>query len=119
VKKKFYRVKSHAEIPQSRQLAPTIAEIKEKVCRCYGVKQQALEKTKRGQVNEPRNIAIYLTRKRSSLAFEIIGREFGLEKYSSVSSIATRTEEQLLKDKNMQNRFKERGRMIKKSQAKI
>jgi REP element-mobilizing transposase RayT len=119
VKEKFYRVKSHAEIPQSRQLAPTIAEIKEKVCRCYGVEQQALEKSKRGLVNEPRNIAIYLARKRSGLALEIIGREFGLEKYSSVSSIVTRTEAQLLKNKNMQKRIEEIRRMIEKGQAKI
>ena len=28
VKEKFYRLKSHGEIPQSRQLAPTIADIK-------------------------------------------------------------------------------------------
>jgi hypothetical protein len=68
VKEKFYRVKSHAEIPQSRQLAPTIAEIKEKVCRCYGVEQQALEKSKRGQVNEPRTIAIYLARLTRSIS---------------------------------------------------
>jgi hypothetical protein len=48
VKGEFYSLKSHAEISQSRQLAPTIAEIKEQVCRCYGVEEQALEKSKRG-----------------------------------------------------------------------
>jgi chromosomal replication initiation ATPase DnaA len=70
-------------------------------------------------VNEPRNIAIYLARKRSGLALEIMGREFGLEKYSSVSSIVTRTEKRLLKNKNMQNRIEEIRRRIEKGQAKI
>jgi len=58
-------------------------------------------------VNEPRNIAIYLARKRSGLSLKVIGREFGLEKYSSGSSIVTRTEKQLLKHKNMQSRIEE------------
>lgn len=114
VKGKFYRLKSHAEIPESRQLVPSIAEIKEKVCLSYGVELQTLEKTKRGQVNEPRNIAVYLARKRCGFALEIIGREFGLEKYSSVSSIVTRTETQLQKNKHMQNRIKEIKKMLEK-----
>ena len=96
VKEKFYSLKRHNEIPQSRQLAPSIAEIKEAVSQCYGVEEQILEQAKRGQVNKPRNVAIYLARKRSGFALEKIGREFGLEKYSSVSSIVTRTENQLI-----------------------
>jgi chromosomal replication initiation ATPase DnaA len=40
---------------------------------------QELEQTKRGQVNEPRNVAVYLARKRCGLRLEEIGREFGLK----------------------------------------
>jgi chromosomal replication initiation ATPase DnaA len=66
--------------------------------------EQKLEQTKRGQVNEPRNVAVYLARKRCGLRLEEIGREFGLEKYSSVSSIVTRTESILSQDKQLRNR---------------
>lgn len=62
--------------------------------------------TKRGQINEPRNVALYLARKRSGLRLEDIdiGKEFGLVKYSSVSSVIVRTEQQLSSDKQLQNR---------------
>ena len=119
VKEKFYPLKKHNEIPQSRQLAPTIAEIKEVVSQSYGIGEQVLEQAKRGQVNEPRNVAIYLARKRSGLALEKIGKEFGLEKYSSVSSIVTRTENQLARNKRLQKKVEEIRRKIEKSQAKI
>lgn len=109
MKEKFYSSIKHYEIPQSRQLAPTIAAIKEAVCRSYGIEVHMLEHAKRGQVNEPRNVAIYLARKCSGLALGEIGKEFGLEKYSSVSSIVTRTENQLSKNKRLQNRLEKYG----------
>jgi chromosomal replication initiation ATPase DnaA len=37
-------------------------------------------------------VAVYLARKKCGLRLEEIGREFGIEKYSSVSSIVTKTE---------------------------
>jgi len=92
VKGNYYQLKSHNEIPQSRQLAPTIAEIKEAVSQEYKIEEQTLYQTKRGQINEPRNLAIYLSRKGYGFRLDEIGREFGLEKYSSVSSIVVRTE---------------------------
>ena len=49
-----------------------------------------LAQSKRGQVQEPRNLSIYLARKHSSLKLSEIGFEFGLEEYSSVSSIVIR-----------------------------
>ena len=52
-----------------------------------------MELAKRGTVNEPRNVAIYIARRRSGLRLEEIGKEFELEKYSSVSCIVCRTEQ--------------------------
>ena len=71
--------------------------------------------SKRGQINEPRNVAIYLARKRSGFTLE----EFGLKKYSSVSSIVCRTETQLSRNKTLQKRVEEIWWKIGKSQAKI
>ena len=118
VKKKFYSLKKHSEIPQTRQLAPSIADIKKAVSQSYGIEEQVLVHTKRGQVNEPRNVAIYLARKSSGLTLERIGREFGLEKYSSVSSIVTRTEKRISENKKMRKKMGIIRRMLKKSQAK-
>lgn len=118
VKEKFYRLKKHAEIPQSRQFAPTIAEIKTAVSRSYRISEHDLEQTKRGRVNEPRNVAVYLARKSSGMRLEEIGREFGLGKYSSVSSIVVRTEQLLDKNKNLRRRVEKLKRKLEKSQAK-
>jgi len=101
IKNTFHENKRHAEIPQSRQLAPTITEIKKIVCDLYGVDEQTLHQSRRGQINEPRNLAIYLARKQCGLRLEEIGNAFGLSKYSSVSSIVTRTEKEILRSKQL------------------
>ena len=82
VKKRYYEQKKHEEVPESRQLAPTIAEIKKKVSESYHVEAKSLELAKRGQVNQPRNVAIYLSRKLTGLRLAEIGNEFDLDKYS-------------------------------------
>jgi chromosomal replication initiation ATPase DnaA len=69
-------------------------------------------------VNEARNVAIYLARKRCGLLLEEIGQEFELLQYSSVSSIVTRTEKQLSKNKQLRNRIKEINQKLNKGQAK-
>jgi chromosomal replication initiation ATPase DnaA len=69
-------------------------------------------------VSEPRNVAIYLARKRCGLRLEEIGREFGIEKYSSVSSIVTRTERQLSQNILLQQRVERIELGFNKGQAK-
>jgi chromosomal replication initiation ATPase DnaA len=100
-------------------LAPTISANKFAVCQCYAVEPGEREQSKRGQENEPRNVAVYLARKKSGLRLTDICQEFQLLKYSSVSSIVTRTEKQLLKNKQLKKRIKEINLKIDKSQAKI
>ena len=118
VKAKYYQLKKDDEIPQSRQLAPTIVEIKEAVSRKYEVTASSLEEGKRGQVNEPRNVAIYLARKHSGLPLKEIGKEFGFEKYSSVSSIVSRTTTHLAQSKQMRRQVDGIMQQLGKSQAK-
>lgn len=107
VKATYHQLQNHKEIPQSGHIAPTIAEIQRAVCQYYEVEQRQLQQAKRGQVNEPRNVAVYLARKRCGLGLEEIGREFELLKYSSVSSIVTRTDQQLITNKQLRNRIEE------------
>ena len=117
IKARFHPLKRNSEVPLSKQLAPTIAEIKRMVCLSYKVKEQTLDQGRRGRMNEPRNVAIYLARKRCGLCLDEIGRGFGLEKYSSVSSIVTRTEKHLSQDKGLRKRIDKIGEGIVKSQA--
>jgi putative transposase len=111
-------MKKHKEIPQTRLLAPTIAEIKKEVSRRYEIKESLLEQSRRGQVNEPRNVAVYLSRKLSGLRLEEIAHEFGLGSYSSVSSIVTRTESQFSENATLQKMVQEIKQEVIKSQAK-
>ena len=114
IKATYCQFQNHQEIPQSRNLAPTIADIKRTVCLCYEVDEKRLEQTKRGQVNEPRNVAVYLARRRCGLRLEEIGQEFGIGKYSSVSSIVTRIEKQLVQNKQLRKRIDEMGLKLNK-----
>jgi putative transposase len=95
VKEKYYQRKKHDEVPQSKDLAPTIIEIKKVVGRCYQIDIKELEEITRGQEKEPRNVAIYLSRKHSGLSLAAIGKEFGCIKYSTVSNIVRRIENKL------------------------
>ena len=118
IKATYRQLQNHDEIPQSRGLAPTIAEIKRAVCQGYAIEEKELEQTKRGWMNEPRNVAVYLARRRCGLRLEEIGQEFGIGKYSTVSSIVTRTEKQLIQDKQLRKRIDEISQKFNKSQAK-
>ena len=95
VKATYGHLQNSKEISQSNSLAPAIAEIKMTVCRYYKIDPGGLLQVKRGQVNEPRNLVVYLARKMSGLRLNDIGQEFGITTYSSVSSIVTRFKKQL------------------------
>lgn len=118
IKDEFFERKRHPEIPQTRQLAPTVADIMEAVCRSYGITEIELAKTKRGQVNEPRNLAIYLSRKLTRLKLEDIGKEFSLGNYSSVSSTVIRTESLFANNGRLREKFESISEYLRKSQAK-
>ncbi|MCD4688219.1 MAG: transposase [Desulfuromonadaceae bacterium] len=118
IKASYRQLQNHEEIPQARDLAPTIAEIKGAVCQFYKIQEKELGLTKRGWMNEPRNVAVYLARRRCGLRLEEIGQEFGIGKYSTVSSIVTRTEKQLIQNKQLRKRIDEIGLKFNKSQAK-
>ncbi|MCF6239227.1 MAG: aminotransferase class I/II-fold pyridoxal phosphate-dependent enzyme, partial [Candidatus Marinimicrobia bacterium] len=111
-------LKKHREVPQAQQLAPTIAEIKKTVCQIFDIKEEVLDQSKRGHINEPRNLAVYFSRKKSRLKLEEIAREFGLGSYSSVSSIVMRTEQLLSRNRDLRKKMKAINKNLIKGQAK-
>jgi putative transposase len=105
MKEKFFRSKKHEEVPASRSLAPEVGEIKEAVCRVYGVEKDTLLSSRRGVVNEPRNVAMYLTRRLRGERLEDIGRGFNISKYSSVSSAIEKIRKELLTNDRLKRRI--------------
>jgi REP element-mobilizing transposase RayT len=101
IKERYYLEKKHDEVPESKILSPTIAEIKKVVCATYGVDEHALLQTRRGHVNEPRVVSMYLGRRLAGLSLAEIGAAFGSRKYSSVGSVILRMEKEMAQDRQL------------------
>ena len=72
--------------------------------------------TRRGRANEPRNVAIYLMRYLRGDSLDEIGREFGVAKYSSVSSVIERIKTVIAKDSKLRHRVEELKKEINMGQ---
>ena len=97
-------MKADQEVPQAKDLAPETDLIINAVCKFYDISRDELYRSRRGQFNEPRNVAIFLIRKLRRDRLSEIGRQFQMEKYSSISSIIERMKKQMLADRNLKKR---------------
>lgn len=104
-------------VPDSKLLAPDKEMIQQLVCKTYGITKEELIKSKRGLFNEPRGVAIYLTRMIRSDGLIDICRDYNLRKYSSASSIVYTVKQKLSKDQKFRNRVKELSKKLIKSQT--
>ncbi len=116
VKGKYYSLKADEEVPQAKELAPEADSIITAVCKIYDVSRDELYGSKRGRFNEPRNVAIFLTRKLRRDSLKEIGRQFQMAKYSSTSSIIERMKRQILADRNLRKRVDRVADRVGKSQ---
>jgi chromosomal replication initiation ATPase DnaA len=87
LKARFYKEKSHPQIPESVALAPELGDIEDEVCSYYQVDKSQLIQSRRGCSNEPRAVAIYLAHILCGDRLGDIGAEFHLRGYSSVSRL--------------------------------
>ena len=101
IKNKFFKTKHHMEVPESKLLAPDMGKIKEEVCKFYGVEEGELYYSRRGLTNNARDMAIYLSRQLTGSKLTEIGKEFGLNNYSTVSTIIERMKDRILKEPKM------------------
>ena len=104
VKGKHYALKADQEVPPAKDRAPETDFIINAVCKFYNVRRDQLYTSRRGQFNEPRNVAIFLTRKLRHDSLKEIAHQFHMEKYSSISSIIERMKKQMLADRNLKKR---------------
>ena len=116
VKNRFFERKAHIEIPESKLLAPDRERIQELVCKEYGINKGELVKSKRGTFNEPRNVAIYLTRMIRSDGLMDICKDYNLKKYSSASTVVESVKKKLSKDREFRNRVNELSKKLINSQ---
>jgi len=117
IKEKYSEEKGDLEVPDSFYLLPDIELIKSIICKYYGVNEDNLNRSIRGIVNEPRNVAVYLSRILRKDTLVKIGKEFSLNRYSSVSSIISRLDKMKESDSKFSKRVEEIKKSIIKSQT--
>ena len=116
IKEKYFTLKNFEEIPETKSLAPDVDKIKSAVCRAYKIKEDELYVTRRGFFNEPRNVAVYLIRRVRNDTLKQVGEQFGIEKYSTVSSIVERVKYEMKADRRFKKRVQDLNEGIIKSQ---
>ena len=116
IKERFFNLKNFEEIPETKKLAPDIDEIKYTVCTAYNIKETDLYVTMRGHFNEPRNVAVFLTRYLRNDTLKNVGEPFSIEKYSTVSSIVERVKHDMKVNKGFKKRVQGFADKISKSQ---
>jgi len=116
VKERFFPEKANDEVPQSRELAPTPAQIKMAVCKHFQINIDELLASKRGVLNEPRNVAIYLNRRLRGDSLKQIAEQFRIKKYSSVSSVIERIKAAIENDRRLRSRIEKLVSGLNKSQ---
>ncbi len=98
VKASFKELRSHREVPAARLFAPGLDAIQSAVSAAYGIDPAELQTSKRGMSNDARSVAVYLARRLSGRTLTAIGEAFGLEHYSSVSSVVSRMKQRIADD---------------------
>jgi len=117
VRNRFFERKIHFEVPDSRLLAPDRERIQDFICKSYGITKKELTKSKRGTFNEPRSVAIYLTRIIRRDGLIDICKDYNLKRYSSASTVIENVKKKLLKDKEFHNRVSQLGEKLIKGQT--
>ena len=89
--------------------------IKKTVCELYGMDEADLLRSRRGVFNEPRNVAIYLTRRLRGDSLSEIGDQYQMNTYSSVSSVIERVKALISEDSRLKDRVGNLSSRLSKS----
>ena len=116
VKERFKGLRFQGEIPESRSLAPNASDIISAVCKHFKVKREDLVLSRRGTENLPRDVAIYLVRQNCRESLASVGKHFGIDNYSTVSSALERIKKRKKKERLLQRHLEEIRAELAKSQ---
>lgn len=106
IKEKFISLANTVEIPESKALAPDVDKVIASVCEYYSVTKKDLLYSKRGTENIPGDVAIYLVRRLCCKTLPNVGAAFGINNYSTVSSVVQRVKNRIEKDKTLLKDFR-------------
>jgi putative transposase len=115
-KERFYSGKIGRDLPWSEELAPKLKQIQKAVEKFYGISKKELMSSQRGVFNEPRNMAIYLTRRLRGDSLNQIGIDYRINHYSSVSSAIERTKKWIAEDRKLRAKLDKFLSQLSKSQ---
>lgn len=81
----------------------TVEKIIDEVARTFGVNSDDLRSTKsrRAEINKPRQLAIYIVRELTTLSMESIGKEFGDRHYSTIVYTVQQVEKNIKNDPSL------------------
>lgn len=118
IKDTFKNLRFSREIPESKALALDSETIRGLVCKEFGVENEMLMQLKRGTENPARDVAVYLQRKYCGQTLARLGKDYGMDNYSSVSSAYERVKTRLLKDRKMRTKIAKIEKILDKGQRK-
>ena len=75
--------------------------------------------SRRGVLNEPRNVAVFLVRHLRGEKLEEIGRQFGISKCSTVSSVIEKMKRDIWADRRLKARVKNIEKILQNSQQQV
>jgi REP element-mobilizing transposase RayT len=114
------RVKVEQDKPESRRVfGLEIGEVVRATAKVYGKAVEELRRKRRGEENEARSMAMYLSRVLGGHEHSEIGKVLGLEKTSSVSSACLRMKQRVESDRRMGRRARQIEQLLLKSQERI
>ena len=116
-KASLFSDKSHEEVPEAKILAPDPDRILGAVSRFYDVGMDDLLRSRRGYFNEPRSVALYLTRRLRGDTLKEVGQVFGINKNSTISSSIDRVKREMRRDKGMRLRVEALIQILSNSQT--
>lgn len=116
VKQKIVQLGFHQDIPELRNLTVVPSELVEIVCDYFQTDWDHLIQSRRGSENLPRDMAMYLIRMHCRETLSGIGKIFGIEKYSTVSSAIERVRAQLKGDSSVKKHLVKIEKQIAKGQ---
>lgn len=98
--------KKEVQLFRGRYKAVLVDKVISVVCAHYNVSKQEMLHSRRGTENIARDIAIYLGRRLCCKALPKVGAEFGINNYSTVSSVVQRMKKRIEKDRTLQKELK-------------
>lgn len=119
MKEKYYQEKRDKEISESYLLSPDIVHIKEVVCQYFKIPKESLCIPQRKAFNEPRDVAIYLSRNLRNDTLEQLGKDFLLNAHSSVSTILRAIKKRMELDTEFEKKVEGMENLCLKRQTQI